>query len=73
MTIRTLRVGAAVLATIALAACNKASETPKADSTAAANATQTTTTPVDSSLKIDSSAKKPTTDSAKPAPAPAKK
>jgi PBP1b-binding outer membrane lipoprotein LpoB len=72
MTIRTLRVGAAALATIALAACNKATETPKADSTAAANATQSTT-PVDSTLKIDSTAPKPTVDSAKPAPAPVKK
>ena len=59
-------------ATVALAACNKATETPKADSTAAANATQTTM-PVDSSLKIDSTAPKPTIDSAKPAPAPDKK
>jgi hypothetical protein len=73
MTIRTLRIGAAALATIALAACNKATETPKPDSTAAANATQTATTPIDSSLKIDSTAPKATVDSAKPAPAPAKK
>lgn len=72
MTSRTLRIAAAALATVALAACNKATETPKADSTAAANATQTTM-PVDSSLKIDSTAPKPTIDSAKPAPAPDKK
>jgi PBP1b-binding outer membrane lipoprotein LpoB len=72
MTIRTLRLGAAAVATLALAACTKAAEPAKTDSTAAANATQTVTTPVDSSVKVDSSAKpdssapKPAVDSAKP-------
>ena len=72
MTIRTLRLGAAALTTLALAACSKAAVTPKTDSTTAANATQTVTTPVDSSVNIDSSAKKdssapkPAVDSAKP-------
>lgn len=66
MTIRTLRLGAAAVATLALAACTKAAETPKTDSTTAANATQTVTTPIDSSVKVDSSAPKPAVDSAKP-------
>ena len=68
MTIRTLRLGAAAVATLALAraACTKAAEIPKTDSTAAANATQTVTTPIDSSVKVDSSAPKPAVDSAKP-------
>ena len=80
MTIRTLRLGAAALATIALAACNKAAETPKTDSTAAANATPTVAPAIDSSVKVDTTtprttvdSAKPKVDSAKPAPAPAKK
>ena len=63
MTSRTLRFSAAVLASVALVACNKPADKPTTDSTAAANATQTITTPVDSSIKIDSMAPKPTIDS----------
>ena len=63
MTSRTLRFSAAVLASVALVACNKPADKPTTDSTAAANATQTVTTPVDSSIKIDSMAPKPTIDS----------
>ena len=63
MTSRTLRLGATVLASVALVACNKPADKPTTDSTAAANATQTVTTPVDSSIKIDSMAPKPTIDS----------
>jgi hypothetical protein len=76
MTIRTLRLGAAALATVALAACNKAAETPKVDSTAAANATQTVAPTIDSATKVDSTkpkalddSTKPKADSAKPADA----
>lgn len=65
MTIRTLRLGAAALATVALAACNKATETPKTDSTSAANATPTVAPAIDSSPKVDTTAPKATVDSAK--------
>ena len=80
MTSRTLRFGAAVLASVALVACNKPADKPVIDSTGAANATPTVATPVDTSIKIDTAAKKATVDSAKPkadgakpAMAPAKK
>jgi hypothetical protein len=81
MTMRFLRLGAAALATVALAACNKPADQPVIDSTNPANATQSMpATPVDSSVKPDSVAPKalidsakpmPTTDSAKPTTAPA--
>jgi hypothetical protein len=81
MTMRSLRLGAAALATVALAACNKPADKPVIDSTNPANATQSMpATPVDSTVKPDSIAPKPatdsakpmtTTDSAKPMPAPA--
>jgi outer membrane murein-binding lipoprotein Lpp len=62
MTIRTLALGAAVLASVSLTACSKPAETTVIDSTPAANATQST-----DSIKADSAAMKPATDSAKPA------
>lgn len=71
MTIRTLRLGAAALATVALAACGKSDENAvKVDSTLPANAT-TTVAPTDSAAKPDSTvpvakdSAKPATDSAK--------
>ena len=80
MTSRTLRFGAAILASVALVACNKPADKPVIDTTAAANATPSVGTPTDPSIKIDTAAKKvtvdsakPKADSAKPAPAPAKK
>ena len=73
MTSRTLRFGAAVLASVALVACKTPADKPVTDSTAAANATPTVAAPVDSSVKIDSTAPKAKVDSAKPAPAEVKK
>ena len=73
MTSRTLRLGAAVLASVALVACNKPADKPVTDSTAAANATPTVVAPVDSSIKLDSTAPKAKVDSARPAPAEEKK
>jgi hypothetical protein len=80
MTSRTLRFGAAVLASVALVACNKPADKPVTDSTGAASATPSVGTPTDSSIKIDSTAPKatvdsakPKVDSAKPAAAPVKK
>ena len=73
MTSRTLRFGAAVLASVALVACNKPADKPVTDSTAAANATPTVVAPVDSAIKLDSTASKAKADSAKPAPAEVKK
>ncbi len=65
MNIRSMRLSAAALATIALAACTKPADKPAVtDSTAPANATPTV---VDSSVKADSVAPKPVTDSARPA------
>jgi hypothetical protein len=74
MTSRTLRFGAAVLASVALVACNKPADKPVTDTTAAANATPTpTVAPTVDTAKHDSTAAKPKADTAKPAPAPAKK
>ncbi len=75
MTIRTLRLSAAALATVALVACNKPADTPAvSDSSAPANATPTVAAPTDSAVKTDSTtpqvkpdSAKPTADSAKPA------
>jgi hypothetical protein len=67
MTIRTLRISAAALATVALVACNKPANTPAVpDSSAPANATPTVSTPTDSTVKPDSTAPKAKPDSAKP-------
>ncbi len=67
MNIRSLRLGAAALATVALAACNKPADAPVTDSANAANATQSMpATPTDSMVKPDSVAIKPMIDSAKP-------
>lgn len=72
MTIRTLRLGAAALATVALAACNKAGNTPAVVDTTAPAAAQTTVMPVDSTAPIDTAAPavvdsaKPTADMAAP-------
>ena len=68
MTIRTPRLGAALLATIALAACAKPSDKPVTDTTAAAHATPTVVAPTDSTApkpSVDSA--RPATDSTKPA------
>ncbi len=73
MTIRTARLGAALLAATALVACAKPADKPVTDTTAAANATPTIVAPIDSATaataaqpKPDSA--KPSSDSAKPAP-----
>ena len=69
MTIRTARLGAALLATIVLVACSKPADKSVTDSAAAANATPTVVAPTDSATakpKPDSA--KPVTDAAKPAP-----
>jgi hypothetical protein len=72
MNIRTLRLGAAALATVALAACNKAESTPAVVDTTAPAAAPATVMPVDSSATIDTTAPavvdsaKPATDSATP-------
>lgn len=72
MTIRTLRLGAAALAAVALAACNKAENTPAVVDTTAPAAATTTVPVADSSVKADTTAPavvdsaKPATDSAAP-------
>ncbi|MCC7052833.1 MAG: hypothetical protein IT355_06160 [Gemmatimonadaceae bacterium] len=71
MTNRTLRLGAAALVTVALAACAKPADKPTVVDSAA-NATQTvvptsdSTAKVDSALKVDSTA--PTTETKLPTP-----
>ena len=68
MTIRTPRVGAALLATIALVACNNPADKPVTDTATAAHATPTVVAPTDSTAPnpaVDSG--KPAADSTKPA------
>ena len=70
MTNRSLRLGAAALATVAFAACNKPADTPVTDSTNPAAATQSVPAvpTTDSVTKVDSAARKPAMDSAMPMP-----